>query len=346
MGTLRINGTIDIKQFWPTGSSDADTTKIKLVVGKNSFEYRENENTIFKPTSAFDDAISKGQGSKTVIFTSKKDGTKTITVRLQGVDAPELHYKAAPLKKSNDISDEARKEFNKINEERRQHFAESSTLALANHLMQYADNNGIIKAVFVSRVDYPFEVVDTYGRFIGNIYVGNKKDINIWLVENGWAIPTFYTSMFPDEIQMFLNAWKTGKIKSGRTGKSVTKNADTFDWTLIYRKPPVKIPFKTGDDKGKVIMPKIFRRQTAWMVSRKSGAVNDTTNLQSYLKKTPDQLVLLNDFLENGIHSAKVYSLHEFVSDHNRLLKNPEELIFKEKPGTLVNPKGKKIAVW
>jgi hypothetical protein len=28
-GMLRIRGTIDLSQFWPSGQSDADTTKIK-----------------------------------------------------------------------------------------------------------------------------------------------------------------------------------------------------------------------------------------------------------------------------------------------------------------------------
>jgi hypothetical protein len=87
MGILRIHGTIDIKQFWPVQESDADTTKIKLLVTQKSFEYKEDGAAQFKKTSAFDDAISKGQGSKPVIKTSAKDGSKTITVRLQGVDA-------------------------------------------------------------------------------------------------------------------------------------------------------------------------------------------------------------------------------------------------------------------
>ena len=38
-GLLRVRGTIDLDQFWPTGSSDADTSKIKVTVGKDSFAY-------------------------------------------------------------------------------------------------------------------------------------------------------------------------------------------------------------------------------------------------------------------------------------------------------------------
>ena len=91
MGILRIKGLIELDQFWPVGESDADTTKIKLLVGDNSFEYKETGTDSFKVTTAFKDAVSKGQGTTPVIKTRKKDGVQTITVRLQGVDAPELH---------------------------------------------------------------------------------------------------------------------------------------------------------------------------------------------------------------------------------------------------------------
>lgn len=346
MGTLRIHGTIDIKQFWPKGSSDADTTKIKLVVGEDSFEYKEDNAQDFSKTNAFTDAISKGQGSKPVINTNKREGTQSITVRLQGVDAPELHYRAAPLKKTNEVSDDERARFNSINEERRQCFAESSTFALSKHLEQYMNDDGLITAIFQTKVEKPFEVVDTYGRFIGNINVGDQLDINVWLVENGWGFPAFYTSMSIEEIEIFLAAWVKGKTKLGRTGKAISKDANDFDWDLIYRKPSPDIDFKLGDDKGKVLMPKIFRRQSSWMVSKKAGVITPNTSFQTYLKKSPDQLILLKELLSQGLHSATTYSLHDFVTENNLILKNPEELIFKEKPSTLVNSEGFKITQW
>jgi len=48
-GLLRVDGTFDIGQFWPTGTSDADTVV----------------------THAFEGAKSKGQGMKTVIEKGK-----------------------------------------------------------------------------------------------------------------------------------------------------------------------------------------------------------------------------------------------------------------------------------
>jgi endonuclease YncB( thermonuclease family) len=346
MGTLRIYGTIDIKQFWPKGSSDADTTKIKLVVNKNSFEYKADNEKKFSSTNAFNDAISKGQGSKSVIHSNKADGSKTITIRLQGVDAPELHYRAAPLKNTSDISIEERTTFNSINKERRQHFGESATFALANHLKPFANKAGIVNALFESNVETPSDVVDTYGRFIGNIKVGKKDDINVWLVENGWAMPTFYTSMTLEEIDVFNVAWKKGKAKLKGIGKAITKDANGFDWKLQYRPPSEKIQFKIGEDAGKLLMPKIFRRQTSWLVSKKAGIVDSKVNFKSFLEKKPDQLVLLDDFKLNGIHSAIVYSLHDFVTTKNTITKQPEELVFKEKSSLLVDSKGKKIEKW
>ncbi len=346
MGTLRIKGIIDIKQFWPIGSSDADTTKLKLIVGKSSFEYKGDHERKFSVTHVFDDAISKGQGSKPVINTSKRDGTQTITVRLQGVDAPELHYRAAPLKRTSDVSDAERAKFNSINEERRQCFAESATFSLAKHLEKYIDDEGMIPAVFQSVVEFPYEVVDTYGRFIGNVFVGKKHDINIWVVENGWGMPAYYTSMSVDEIKVFQEAWKKGKKKINRVGKSASKNAALFDWDLLYRKPVDGLEFSPGEDKGKVLMPKIFRRQVAWMVTKKAGVISSGTTFNGYLKKSPDQLILLSDMLSQGLSASKVYALDDFVSDKNKIAKNPEDLVFQEKPGTLVNPRGTKIIDW
>ena len=93
-GLLRVRGTIDLEQFWPAGESDADTTKIKVTVGDGSFAFAADGKT-FKKTNAYVGAFSRGASNKQVI-----DGKGRITVRLQGIDAPELHYRAAPLRRA------------------------------------------------------------------------------------------------------------------------------------------------------------------------------------------------------------------------------------------------------
>jgi endonuclease YncB( thermonuclease family) len=346
MGILRIQGTIDINQFWPIGSSDADTTSLKLKVSENSFQYKADDSKQFKTTNVFDTAISKGQGSKAVIKINKTDNSKTITIRLQGVDAPELHYKSSPLKNTSDISAEERTAFNAINKERRQQYSESATYALANYLKTLANKSGLVNAVFESNVEMPGDVIDTYGRFIGNIVVGKQDDINLWLVENGWAIPTFYTSMTIKEIESYIQAWKKGKTKPKGIGKAITKEVGKFDWKLLYRPASEVKKFKIGEDAGKLLMPKIFRRQAAWMVSKKAGVIDSKISFKAFLEKKPDQVVLLDDLKLNGIHSAIVYNLHEFITTKNTISKSAEELVFKEKSSMLVDGKGKKIEKW
>ena len=93
-GLLRIRGVIDLTQFWPGGSADADTSKVKVNVGKGSFAFAADGKK-FKATNVLDKAIVIGASKKPVI-----DAQSRVTVRLQGIDAPELHYKAAPLRKS------------------------------------------------------------------------------------------------------------------------------------------------------------------------------------------------------------------------------------------------------
>ena len=176
--------------------------------------------------------------------------------------------------------------------------------------------------------------------------VNNDKDVNLWLVENGWCSPAFYTSMAKEEIEAFLAAWKKGKKIKGRTSKSIIKDASQFDETLLYRKPGTVTDFTIGDDKGKTIMPKIYRRQVSWIVSKKAKVISAGTSFKTQLKKSPDQLVLLNDFLSDGLTASTVHALHDFISDENKILKKPEDFIFQEKPGTLVNARGKKIVEW
>src|SRR5262249_7412407 len=86
-GLLELKGTIDLDQFWPKGTSDADTVHA-TPAGANAFTFRPHAGAPAVVTHAFNDAVVKGRVSKPAIA---KNGT--VTIRLQGVDAPELHYR-------------------------------------------------------------------------------------------------------------------------------------------------------------------------------------------------------------------------------------------------------------
>jgi endonuclease YncB( thermonuclease family) len=348
MGTLRITGVIDLKQFWPEGSSDADTTKVKLIVGEDSFMYRQSDDAEFVPTRVYEGAKSKGKISTEVIKFSKRNNSNSITIRLQGLDAPELHFRAAPLKQSDDITAEERKFYNSINKERRQCFAESATVILRDKLEKYADADGLLPATFFTNVDYPQDAIDTYGRFVGNIYVNDEKlDINIWLLENGAATPAFYTSMTKEEIALVLDAWTKGKKLKNRIGKMISKDAGKFDWELLYRKHGEDVIFDMDDDKGDSIMPKIYRRQVAWMVYKKAKIISGSMKFTTYLKEyTKDQFCYTDEFLEYGKDSCYKYNIDEIITTDNKILINAEDIMFNETQSVLVNARNKVINNW
>src|SRR5437867_10187723 len=94
-GTLEFEGTIDLHQFWPESGktknrfdSDADTVKV-LIRDQGNLTFRFKG----KGTRALNDAgFWHKDKKKKDKFTPVigKDGI--ITIRLQGVDTPELHY--------------------------------------------------------------------------------------------------------------------------------------------------------------------------------------------------------------------------------------------------------------
>ena len=89
-GQLEAVGRIDLHQFWPLGESDADTTKLVVRLAPSASRFRPALGRAFHVTRAFDDAIVIGKIRRPAI-----DAKGRVVVRLQGVDAPELHYRPA-----------------------------------------------------------------------------------------------------------------------------------------------------------------------------------------------------------------------------------------------------------
>ncbi len=329
-GILRVMGTIDLDQFWPDGDSDADTSKVKVTVGSNSFAFAADGKT-FRKTNAYFGAFARGASRKEVI-----DSQGRITVRLQGIDAPELHYRAAALKRSSGVSDAKREKFNLENRfPRRQYWAETATVALAEKLDSYGSP---VKCQVISLVDRPFEVIDTYGRFVANIRVGTgyKTDVNLWLAEQGWAYPTFYSSMEPEEIQSYLDILSKAKAK-GRIWKDYSADTGKFDAKMLFRPHG---PIAASKDKGKVLMPKIFRRQVSYRIQKKVGVFSGS--FTNYLKANNDPCFTTDEFLKQGEHTAPVRSLHDFMKG-NKFTVKPHEIVFREKYSNLVDENGKTI---
>jgi hypothetical protein len=129
----------------------------------------------------------------------------------------------------------------------------------------------------VSFIDHPSDVFDMYGRMIGDVVVtvsGKEVNANHWLVENGWAMPTFYNSMSVKEINTIAGFADTALW--GRYANDVA----TPNVSLLFEK---KGTFNAKQDVGPAVMPKIFRRQIRYWVSVKNSLF--TGKFRDYLLK-------------------------------------------------------------
>ena len=343
MGLLTVTGTLALDQFWPTGESDADTAKVVVAVVPNAFQFQADPNGPAKPTHVFDQAKVKGRfGTKPVLDTKGR-----LTIRFQGIDAPELHYQPAPLSKAQkaQMTADQLAAFKKLNKRYRQRFGETSTAKLRDLLA--GDGRADLPCRVTTAVDAPNDVFDVYGRFIGDVHVDldhQAVNLNQWLVEEGWAYPAFYASMSAAEINALLAATQKGRQKQHRLWKHLRRTVGQFDRSLMFRGKGAALD--PAADIGSVLMPKLFRRHCTYSVYRKVGIVSG--NFHNYLKASipPDSCFLTADFLDQRAAAAPHHTLDEFVAADGKISKQPHELVFREQPSTLVGPDGKKITDW
>lgn len=327
MGLLTVSATLDSRQIWPNGSSDADTLRVKLN-GPAPFKFTARPDGFAQTTNAFAGAFVRVRGRREPVIT--KDGA--LRVRLQGIDAPELHYR--PVSRLKEL---------------RQHHAESAAAALAGHLRATFGDKDVLECAAITQVNEPGEVFDMYARFIGDVVVtegGANLNLNQWLVEQGWALPSFYNSMTNEEVQILTSL--TERARDARRGvwahKDYTSKIGVLDRTLTYRKPG-SVPAK---DAGPVILPKLFRRQYMWADDVDQGE-SISVSLKAYLlEPSPskrDKFVDACQFLTDRA-SAPIKDLAAAIRSDARLGLRPERIVFLEAEATLYGSNGKSVQNW
>jgi endonuclease YncB( thermonuclease family) len=329
-GVLVIDATVDVAQFWPSGESDADTVKLTLSSPGNAFLFRSSPGAPAVITHAFDKAgLFETVKGKRTFKPLIRNGV--ITTRLQGIDAPELHY-LPRVKGAHNF---------------RQFQGETCTVSLGNQLQKGGQNE--IPCQFVTAVNHPQDVIDKYGRFVGEIIFDRNtaKEWNIcdWLVEQGWAFPAFYNSMSIAEItRLQTKAVAVQKAKRGIWAFE-TGNIGTLDFNMLFRRNG---PIDAAKDRGPVTFPKIFRRLCDYSVKTENGTASGS--LTAYLRglKPPDLCYRTLDFLKSGGHPTKnsQKKLAQFVTAGNKYIAGPADLVFQEAPSTIVGSDNQKISGW
>jgi endonuclease YncB( thermonuclease family) len=336
-GTLEVAGTITVSQFWPEGKSDADTASIVIDVTEDSFRFRRHEGAPFQVTRFFQGAVVLGRRRKEPVSPAGK-----MTIRLQGIDAPELHYRPSALSKEEKNAASAAKiqAFKAVNHSYRQRLGATASKAL-HDFVRRARADTVACRVF-THVDKPNEVFDTYGRFVGDIEItvdGTRADINHWLIENGWAFPGFYASMNDDEIMTLSRLAAAARRARKGIWPNFSKTIGSFDFDLLEpKKGETEV---LADDKGSVIFPKLYRRQTNWAARKKAKITS--IELQSFLERQADFCFETDDFLENGVASATRHDFADFVRGGRTAEFDPDGLVFSEAKSTIIGPNKKPI---
>jgi endonuclease YncB( thermonuclease family) len=329
-GLLRVTGTLDTSQFWPAGESDADTVKVNI--GKIEFSPDRLAHLPFEVVKIFDKALVKGaQGPPKAPI---KNGR--LTIRLQGIDATELHFAALLPKKG----------LQHNGTKYRQHFGEGATVKLGDFLSSTLPKT-VVPCEVVTFVDHPNEVFDTYARMVGDVLVnasGTQLNINHWLAENGWAVPTFYNSMLETEINTLSSLANSARKKKKGVWRHLSKDVSHPDTSLLYRPPGTKP--KITSDVGDAVMPKLFRRQIRYEVSRINSLFSGP--VKQFFLQQKDPWVKTTDFLKNPSikPTSKTGNLGVLLDTKGQFGPGPGDIVFFEKPSTLIDANGKRITSW
>ena len=322
-GLLRVSGTIDLSQFWPGSGSDADTAS--AVVNSQSFEFAPDATVpLFRSTRVFEGAEIRG----TKVIHSGK-----VTIRLQGVDAPELHF-AALISKKNLTANGTK--F-------RQLLGETATVELRAALPKRPST---LSCEVLSRIDKPGDAFDVYGRLVGDVLIPTKTQrlsLAHWLAESGWALPSYYNSMLPVEIRALQKLVAAARAKRRGVWKVLEQVVGPPDLKLVFR-PHGRFSAKERKaDRGRVVVPKFFRRRIRYAVLDLNGQA--PTSFKEYLKSDKSPWVTLEAFLANPEIKKPKNSLATLLTETDRVTKRPDQVVFFEAPGTL-KKNGKPVTQW
>jgi endonuclease YncB( thermonuclease family) len=326
-GRLVLRGFFSTSQFYPQSlpksASDADTLKVALATAH--FVRPDGTATdIWKELSNayYEDKEDPANPKKERVL-----NWGAVKARLQGVDAPELHY---PVKMV----------------EYRQMRGAYVARRLNEALRIYGEE--LQPCELVTRVDKPADAFDVYGRLICNVLIGpERRDLNLFLLREGLVLPTIYNSMTKDEIEAVLSATKRGREANDSIWKQYSTKV-AFDSSVVFNKPYQVVDVETSD-RGPFILPKLFRRVATHTLE---GKPMDT--FKQELAAGGERVMLTSDALQGTVGANLALFADQLVEERNAdgtfvsvsLNRQPEELVFLETDSKLWIKEGSNYTEW
>ncbi len=306
-----LRGWFSVRQFFPSGNSDADTVKVKIATAAMRTE--AGEKNIY---GELDDAYAvQLENGKT--YHDKVLSSGAVTVRLQHIDAPELHYVLGKTK------------F-------RQPRGVSSARRVMEGLTWHASD--WIPCEVVTQVNHPSEAFDCYGRLVGDILYGDeRRNLNLQILESGLALPSLYDSASLDERAAARAAARRGRKAFDTIWNDYTA-ALSFDPALVLD------PHDCGhdDDHGPVVLPKLFRRLAQCYTE--TGAT-DMPGFLAWLRVSSERVMIERP--GEPAHSLPLADILALGADGSlRLTVEPEALVCLERASTMVLKRDDKYIPW
>jgi endonuclease YncB( thermonuclease family) len=344
-GEVMISGKIFLNQFFSVGTGRSDADTVKILMTPQSIKFRKSKDDPWlENLTLLNDAFyyNEEEGRrKNILLTNRTDGRKYIIIRLQGIDAPELHY--PPNRGGLELFYEQYTNFRALSDmfEFRQYWGARAAKELADFLRANSDGNEYLDASAISSIDKPSNLFDKFGRAVADIIIHtrNKEEINLnhWLVENGWAFADFYDSMSNDEILGLEKKSKEAEVNKKGIWSTYSSKLVPFDFDMNYPRKPSEL--NIDNDKGQLNLPKLFRKQVDFEIIKRTGfkMYNEITTLKKYIKYRKSECYKLQEFLEKR-HCAKRFELSEFIKDDGSMTYTDADVAEREVlPGSLVN---------
>lgn len=346
---VRITGTVPLNQFYGYGGrSDADT--MIFLPDADGARWRPRGETEWRsiPLDFFRNAfVGAGHDGPKAVLRKRKLGEKfpeAMTLRLQGVDAPELHYEAVPEidpKKMTPAVHERWEDWEGI--QFRQHGSIQATCAVAGALALFAsrENPDRIPAAAHSWVKSPGDLFDVYGRFVSDVLVGpGDQSVNLWMLSQGWALPSIYNSMSHEEIDRVHCAAEAARSNRRGLWDRYGARMGSFDRRLRLPSPKEEDVPASADAAGSFLDPKLFRRQVHFNANRAVKLIPQRMTFRAFLAKKPEFWIGREAFLQG---SEEQQPLEEIIGTRGQVLVPPWERVYLERPSVLKDADGNEI---
>jgi hypothetical protein len=359
MGFVEIGGKVDVFQYWPHGASDVDTLKFVPIpesatytsgaVSTKVWPFFEHGGT-FQP----DDNKPGEIRFKPIL---RKSGGVSLSVRLQGIDAPETHY-APNFREGMFDGDYAQWIAKHVARQKsyRQPYGKLCTDLFANGVRTAIGVGSFSSASPEVLVDAKLKIladgingsVDVFGRVIGYVTLsGNGRDVvlNDFALSEGFAFCSFYGGMALDELKRLSDLYAghgTAPATKSQLRNNLSNQLRDFEpelWTTRSMRDTDRDDNGADSFRSKCFDPKLFRRCIDW-VGRKE-ALNELTPLLDYMRSNDEEIALISDFIaaKGDWERSRKFAMGSLLSKDGSFRYRPGEVVFESRPVEVVNDK-------